>query len=102
MPKASLRKRPGQAPRIIGHPNSIVYHCSVTSRQTYLIAALIFLCFLAISLARMDVFALDETNSHYPNALNFNENGFNARFPALFRHEYAAAVSYRSLRSWSL
>ena len=63
------------------------YYCSVTSRQTYVVAGIVFLCFLAFSLTRLGGFALDETLAHFPNALNFYGNGIDA----IFNSHYSAA-----------
>ena len=65
----------------------IEYHGSVTSRQTYLLACIIFVVFLGFSLARLDGYAHDETAAHFPNALNFYTNGL----AATFNSQYSAA-----------
>ncbi len=48
------------------------------------ISILIFAIFFVISLLQVNSFHLDETLFHYPNALNFYENGFNALFNELY------------------
>ncbi len=64
-----------------------LFHGSVTSRQTYLLAGVIFVVFLGLSLARLNGYAHDETAAHFPNALNFYTNGLGAMFNA----QYSAA-----------
>ncbi len=59
----------------------------MTSRQIYIISAALFISFFTIALLKMGVFAQDETGFHYPNLLNFYENGFDA----IFNSQYSAA-----------
>lgn len=59
----------------------------MSTGKAYLIGGIVFVLFLAISLTRLGVFALDETGSHFPNALNFYNHGLDA----VFNPEYSAA-----------
>lgn len=66
-----------------GHTDSL----QVEGRHVEWTALLIFVLFFLISLSKAGGFTLDESLFHYPNALNFYENGLSATF----NEHYSAA-----------
>lgn len=59
----------------------------VLAGNYYAVSIAVFSAFLLLSLLRIDQYTLDETVFHYPNLLNFYENGWQA----MFNHRYSAA-----------
>ncbi len=60
---------------------------AVSQRQCVLAALGILLVFLSVSLWHAGAYAMDETDFHYPNVLNFYQHGWEA----IFNHAYSAA-----------
>lgn len=58
-----------------------------SSNQILIFSLLIFVFFFLLSLSKISSFTLDETVFHYPNVLNFYENGVGA----IFNTKYSAA-----------
>jgi hypothetical protein len=64
------------------------FSAAAVSRRQCLLAALgILLVFLSVSLWRAGAYAMDETDFHYPNVINFYQHGWDA----MFNHAYSAA-----------
>ena len=60
---------------------------TVIASNFNVVTVFIFLFFLMLSLLRINRYTLDETVFHYPNFLNFYENGWEATF----NEKYSAA-----------